>query len=624
MKLSTKFMALLMALLMLVSASALTSCNNDSGANDDTTPAVSDTTTPEVDVDTTTDAVVEQPAQDLVIVADGKTGARVIRNEDLTVDDMQVTYASQLCEAVKAVTGASPKIGTDWVKPGTEHDHDTVEVLVGYTEYSESLSVLADVSYGEYVIKVVGNKLVVAAYSQAAMDEACRCVKNLFSTQGKDGELIIPADTYITGVADDMLDALPVYEGDTFKYVYSCGGDGELVIVNDTTVEQYNSYLTALDSDGWTQYTTNTVSGNYFATYNNDKYTVNLGFYDYEDAVRIIIEPLANPVGLESDNVYEKVTTSQITTLGLEYTNSAGEVCANGQSMLIRLDDGRFIVVDGGFDDNSGSKAGDLLVAALKEQSKDYLKAGEKITIAAWIITHTHSDHSGMIIDQYSKFMGMNIEKFIVNFISETEINRAANSSSTNETLTTGSGGGWRKMANVAKSLGSHLQFVHVGQVFYIANVKMDILYTLESYAPKVCNAFNTTSMTIKFTFDSGDTFLLTGDTTGNGMQIAVKTFGEYIQSDILQVSHHGATTWGNDSGTISAYRTAAPETLLWPVGTSKYEANTEKSYNKVLFAVEEGGKNANFKESLYAGLEGEQVILPIPYSVGNAIEIRK
>ena len=179
-------------------------------------------------------------------------------------------------------------------------------------------------------------------------------------------------------------------------------------------------------------------------------------------------------------------------------------------------------------------------------------------------------------------------------------------------------------MQNIANSLGAKLQTVHVGQTFYISNVKMDILYTLESYAPKVCNTFNTSSITAKFTFDTGDTCLITGDTTGFGLDIVTKMFGDYIKSDIVQISHHGANTGGYDHGTMALYKKAAPETLLWPVGWSIYSERAKLIYNKVAFSTETGGQNANFKESLVAGYEGERVILPIPYTVGSAIEIRK
>ena len=623
MKLSTKLIALLMAFMMLISTAVLTSCDksNPPAGNDTTTPATNDTTTPEVSSDDTTTVVVEQtPSSDLVLITGGVNQVRIVRDEDAVTGSIPTSCAADLHEIIRTSTGVTPKIDTDWLKNGTEYDHESVEILVGVTEYSESKEVLADISYGEYLVKVVGKKLVIAAYSDAAMYEACRQVKKLIQERAAEGELTIPADTMFTGITDDDLSKLPSYENGTFNCTYECGGDATLLLINDTTADAYNEYLSELESAGWTKYTTNTIGDNHFATFNTDKYTLNLGFYDYEDATRIIIEPLAKPVGLKEDNVYEKVTTTQITLLGLDTFASTGTHYNIGLSMLIRLADGRFIVIDGGA---NNTQHANVLLNALKEQSKDYITSGQKITIAAWIITHAHGDHSGMIGKQYAKFSGMKVEKFLVNFISDTERNKAMNSSEYKGNWDSGEGSGWTNVVTAAKALKADLQYVHVGQVFYIADVKIDVLYTIESFAPKLCNAFNTTSLTMKMTFDSGDTFLMTGDTTGNGMQIAAKTFGDYMQCDLLQVSHHGYSTWGNDSGTIQAYKVIAPATLLWPQSSNAYPSTWKKSHNIVLFSPDQGGSNKNFKECLVAGNEGEQVIVPIPYTVGTATEVR-
>ena len=61
--------------------------------------------------------------------------------------------------------------------------------------------------------------------------------------------------------------------------------------------------------------------------------------------------------------------------------------------ILIRLTDRRFVIVDGGF---NRSDSASLLLKAMKEQSTGYL-CREKITVAAWIITHAHGDHSGVL-----------------------------------------------------------------------------------------------------------------------------------------------------------------------------------------------------------------------------------
>ena len=53
-------------------------------------------------------------------------------------------------------------------------------------------------------------------------------------------------------------------------------------------------------------------------------------------------------------------------------------------------------------------------------------------------------------------------------------------------------------------------------------------------------NAINTMSMVAKMTFKDGTTLMITGDATGNGMEICAKMYSLYLESDIVQVCHHG------------------------------------------------------------------------------------
>lgn len=601
-----KFLALTLMLLMLLSAVMLTSC--DTQTDNPSTPDGSSSTE---SADTT-----PAPATDLELVVDGVAKVGVVRSADIESSSLTVTAASGLLRhiinTIEPESGNEPKIYDDFKKPGEEYDPDKIEILVGKTAYSETQEVMSELGYGEYIVKVVGKKIVVTGYTDTAVNMAANKLKSLITSLAVGKNLTIPADTLITGVVDQDINALPHYEDGTFSATYLSGNGATEIIFTDTTPEAYTAYLAKLEQAGYTTYTTNTITDNRFATLNNDKYTVNASYYAYEKSTRVIIEDLATPVGLESDNVYTAVTTSQITMLGLEYYNSSEDkYMGNGLSMLIRLTDGRFIIIDGGFTGRADKDAS-MLVNLLKEQSADYIGDG-KITIAAWIITHAHGDHMGMISKASAYFRKMNVERFIVNFMSETERTKAAANWDS-----AGEGSGWSNVITAAKVLKADVQYVRPGQVLYLADAKLEVLYTIDSYGPKVCNALNTTSLIIKFTFGDSTTFLMTGDATGPAFQICSKMYGSYLKCDILQVAHHGYTTWGTESGTISAYKHVSPSLLLWPQGSRAYPNYKGKSYNVVLFSPSEGGSNANFKECYVAGGEGDTIVVPIPYVVGN------
>ena len=67
-----------------------------------------------------------------------------------------------------------------------------------------------------------------------------------------------------------------------------------MVLVTDTDADEYRSYLEKRGS-GFVEYDKRNRRQP-VATYTNNKYTINAGYYDYESSARIIIEPLSPSV----------------------------------------------------------------------------------------------------------------------------------------------------------------------------------------------------------------------------------------------------------------------------------------------------------------------------------------
>ena len=577
--------------------------------------AAEETTAESTTVQTT--AVTEPVNTTVDIVRDGKAVFNVVRDEDADTAALVVAQARSIIDKVKGLTGAAPKLNTDWVKRGSTLDSESYEILLGITDYPETQEVMKSLNYGECAVRLVGNKIVVFGYTDTTMAHAVshlnRLMESAVSSDKKTITLSAQDIEYFKS-HDEQMNALPKYESGKFLAYYKAGNQTSEFIIGETTPDEYRAYLKLLEEKGFSCYTTHQITDNLFATYTNDKYTVTAGYYDYETSARIIIEPLAPAVGLESENVYTPVTTSQITMLGMEFKNSDGSYTSNGLSVLIRLTDGRFIIVDGGF---NRAKHSSELMRHLKEQSAGYAKNMKDITIAAWIVTHPHGDHDGLLYGKYSDFMGITVERVLANFLSETELTKADNSSSVGGNWNTSEGFEYQNVLTAAKALKATVHQVHVGQVFYFADLKMEVLYTIESFGPKVCNALNTTSIVLRMEFGGDTVYLSTGDATGNGMEICTKMYGDYLHSDIVQVCHHGYSTWGNDGGMIKAYEVINAPTVLWPQGMAHYPSHKEKAYNAVLFSV------PNYKEVYVSGAEGDSIILPIPYTIGTGITNR-
>ena len=618
-------LCVLLVLLMILFcfAPALISCENGDRSDSDTADTSADSAP---DESSDTEPADAEKSFDLVV--NGEAKVKIIRHQDLDSSDPQVKAAVTIRKQFSASAGVDVPIEDDWVKLGGDHDHDTLEILVGYTNYSETAEAQQKLKYGDFLLTVVGNKIVVLGYTEEAINAAasalCSAIRaNVTQDEGAVTKSVRIKDVYLTakGTKNKTISDMPAFDG-TFSAYYEGGLSTDELIFEDATVDSYNAYVQKLIDAGYKKHTETQITGNRFATLYNDRFTVTAGYYDYNKNVRVLIQPFApqSLLATEAENVTETVTTGQITMIGLEYKKSDGGYASNGLSILIRLTDGRFIVVDGGFSGNQNDA--NMLINTMKMQSSDYIDKTGGITVALWIVTHAHADHSGMINTKASSFRSANIkiEKFLVNFLSEKELKKARAAYAANWSETEGNS--WSSSITAASTVGAEVVTARVGQIFYLANAKLEVLYTIDSYAPKAANALNTTSLIIRMTFTDPVTkketvYMSTGDATGPGFLITYNMYGNYLKSDIVQVAHHGATTWGAENGTISAYKAMAPETLLWPVGKTAYENYRNKAYNIVLW----NSGNPNYKETYVAGTEGNLTVIPLPYVVGTGTQ---
>lgn len=620
-KLLTALAVLMLAVLVLVSC--------DQAGNTDVNASLDDVTTEAPGGD---DSLFMDPENIQISVSGEGTKKQVnftvVRPESVSNDSAVVSAAQIVRDNIKKYIGTVPGIKDDFVKKGTEHDATTYEILIGATTYPQSREAAKNCGYGDYIIDVIDNKIVIMAYSDDCILKAANAfVNELFDGLDKENGVITLKKSEIAkkNTTNDRLSAIPNVEGCDFSAYYNAGQrtadkktQCDELIFSDATPELFDAYVAKIAASGYTKYADHTMAESKFATFINDKYMLNVGFYDHYNEIRVIVESADAPKP-EAENTYnpatDKVTTSQITMFGLEYYNtSEKKTMGNGLSILIRLEDGRFIVVDGGF---NRTVIADKLISTIKEQSKDYTT---KPVIAAWIVTHAHGDHNGMINAQYNKFSGIKVERFLLNFMAESERTKAIsaipdNWDSPNE------GNNYTKTWTAAEALNSTIYKIHVGQVFHFADLQMEVMYTIESFGPKICNALNTTSTVIKMTFTNDGkktTYLCTGDATGNGMQISAKMFGDYMHCDIVQVCHHGYSTWGNDSGMIEAYKKVNATLLIWPQGITPHSSVTGKGYNNILFNV------SNYRECYVAGAQGDVTVVKLPYNYeeSNHIEV--
>ncbi len=611
MKFNFKLLALLLALMLAVSS--FIGCT-PAGTPEETTAPVDSTEAIE------TEPIPEGPAL-YTLVSGGKAHAKIVRPANLDTKDMPVKTAIEIRKIINNVTDVSPELGDDWIKNGASYDSSTLEILIGGTGYPETAQAMEGLTYGEYTIKAIGNKIVIFSYTDSgytkAMNEMITLLRNSVTDEADGTKTLTLSAEQLNSVkkSDAMTSSLPVYEGGNFSSVTDMGDGCYGVIIKDTTPDEYKTYLTKLTGAGYQTYAENEIVGNLFTTLYTEKYTVNAGYYQHNKEVRVIIEPFEEDTLPTKKSDAAPVTTSQISMIGVEGIYNK-EYQQNGMCIIYRLSDGSFVIVDGGHHGNSGIYATNI-IKALREQSKDYAKTDKDITIAAWIISHPHTDHFGTLMNEYKQFTKFNFERIMCNFWPEAAFETAQKTTSS---FATGLYKNYNKTVSVANEIGVDYVVPHVGQVWWFGDTAFEILYTLDSYLPTVANAFNTSSIVFRsITADASGkktTAIITGDATGHAFNICNAMYKNELQCDIMQVAHHGGGTGGSNSGTQSAYSFMKPSVILWPVGQNYYSTVAANTYNHVLLE----GKNPNYAELYVAGWQGNTVTLPLPYTLGTAI----
>ncbi|MBO5702173.1 MAG: hypothetical protein J6S71_07010 [Clostridia bacterium] len=558
---------------------------------------------------------------DFTLVSNGEGVCKIVRPSELVTEDLPVKIAIDIRKFINNKTGVSVDLGDDWVKDGVSFDRDSTEILIGDTDYPETATVMESLTYGQYAIRAVGKKIVVFSFTDNGYTRAMTELQSLINkhtVKNDDGSytVTIPADSLnITGTTEKMTATLPVYKSGKFSSVTDMGDGCYGVVIENTTEDAYTAYLGDLKNAGYTVYAENDISGSKFATLYSSEYTVNAGFYKAYKEVRVIIEPYGDHTLPTKKIDAAPVTTSQVTMLGVEGIYN-GEYQQNGMCIIYRLSDGSFVIVDGGHHSNSGIYATNI-IKTLREQSKDYAKTDKDIRIAAWIISHPHTDHFGTLMNEYKQFTKFTFERIMVNFWPEAAFTRAQNATAS---FATGLYKNYNKTVSVAKEIGVDYVVPHVGQVWWFGDTSFEILYTIESYLPKVANAFNTSSIVFRTstanTAGKETTAIITGDATGHALAICNKLYGKDLQCDIMQVAHHGGGTGGANSDTQAAYVNMKPSVILWPVGANYFATVKANSYNQVLLE----GKNPNYAELYVAGWQGNAVTIPLPYTLGTAI----
>ena len=480
---------------------------------------------------------------------------------------------------------------------------DTVidkEIIIGAVEGNElENSFRATLGADEYGILVTADKIILTAHNDYALNKGYQRLKSevlVSKYQNDEGNTAwgLPIGYTIVESANEnwVTDfPSPEKEGIEFSSSLSLGQDTLQFLYEGEGITEaaYEAYKAELIEAGYSVYYENEIEGSKFVTLTNDEMMLYVAYnafahadeehntddsihvlpekypyIDYKPLLRVVSTPIEIAYLPDSDlfepQDYDKVTETSITQIKLPNADI-------GYAYVITLEDGRFIVMDGGWDNSTGPEDVWTALCALYEEVWGHAPTAEQpIDVAAWYVSHGHHDHTFGVVNLMRKYYPqglIKIDKMIANYPDISSVyNGAYDVIWSDENL----------KSVYIEELDMEYNKVFAGQVLHIANVELEVLMTFSDHHPVPIENANDTNTVIKFYIHHKDapettnTLLILGDGMLYSSRFLCAMYGSYLESDIVELSHHG-----NIGSDMAMYEISQPTAILYPNATGAY-----------------------------------------------------
>lgn len=500
-------------------------------------------------------------SETVALVSGGKTSYRVSASS-AAMGTALMMNAQTICKAFKTVTGSNAVYFEDTGSRTYNRDSSATEILVGSTYHPETYSVFSRLTYQEGVVAIEGNKIIVFGFTEAALASATELFCNLVTRYTDGKNVTLPAKLFLRVNDQNVKVTAPIYPSPIQKLV-PVDGEGMMIYLPKTNETEFNSYASMLQTKGYENYAENQLGYSQFYTYTKGRNVINGGFDPVESIARVVLElpgaklPAQETFDPEEDDICTPLLT-QVDLNNLE--------CQSGMSYVIRLRDGRFLVVDGGATDYDEAKQlCDLLTAQNVR--------GGKPTIAAWFLTHAHGDHWQAFLEMAESYASKVVIQSVVINTATPELFSVNFDTASKTTI----------LSKIKGISGVKIIYARTGQQFRFAEATVDVWLTPEDLYIGSSNISSGNDASVIYRLScEGQTTMFLADAEAGIADYMVKRYGNAMKSDIMQIPHHG---YSYSDHMPPLFACVDPDVVLWPSVDHWYHYFLTYSNNLALVA---------------------------------------
>lgn len=406
--------------------------------------------------------------------------------------------------------------------------------------------------------------------------------------------------TFSSVTTSEIFKTIPIMNGEKVEFsdVEDVGGGNFMITAKNTSLTEYYDYLAVLDDRDFKKYVDNGKDGIegyiYTSHYMKDDLLVVVNYFSKMEKTTITVGEQQKV----SQHLFYKDEYVKDNIAGAKTTFTMPELYTAGNSFIIQLKNGHFIINDGGMKDD---------LPYLLDYLDSLVPKGEKPIVDAWFISHAHTDHMGVMLAFYEN--KEYVDRVYVEEVYYTEMSEAAQK---------GDASSYDKadvlsfysitVPGILKSSDGdapELYRFRLGEKYYFNDITIDVIFTPDILPYTEWKTWNATSVVLMYNIE-GQKMMLNGDIDWECQEVLLETFDDpYFDMKIYQTPHHGGNVYNEFSSHLKM------DTIIYP--SFEYERGKTTLLGRF---VQNEFLRLRAKESLAWGDGG--VVLTFPYEVGT------